>query len=95
MTFLKLFFVNNEILQRGNVKLKQKKLLNDPNNVRREVMKGLLYAYSGQIKVVEEYCAVYRESISYEQVIIVSGGAVVMNLRLLVLSEKVALMHVR
>lgn len=53
--------------------LKPKKLLNDPNNVRREVMKGLLYTYNGRLKSVEEYCAVYRESISHEQVIIVSG----------------------
>lgn len=54
--------------------LKPKKLLNDPNDVRREVMSGLLYAYNGKLKAIEEYCAVYRESISSEQVIIVSGG---------------------
>lgn len=52
---------------------KPKKLLNDPNNVRREVMSGLLYAYNGKLEALEDYCAVYRTNIN-EQVIIVSGG---------------------
>lgn len=52
---------------------KPKKLLNDPNNVRSEVMAGLLYAYNGQLKSIDDYCAVYRSQIG-EQVIIVSGG---------------------
>lgn len=53
---------------------KPKKLLNDPNNVRREVMEGLVYAYNGELKALEDYCSVYRQSIHADQVIIVSGG---------------------
>lgn len=53
---------------------KPKKLLNDPNNVRREVMDGLMYAYNGKLKAINEYCAVYRQPIDQKQVIIVSGG---------------------
>ncbi|OCG18037.1 MULTISPECIES: dihydroxyacetone kinase subunit DhaK [unclassified Gilliamella] len=51
-----------------------KKLLNDPNNVRQEVMQGLIYAYQGKLTAISEHCAVYGNHIANDQVVIVSGG---------------------
>ncbi|SCB96182.1 dihydroxyacetone kinase subunit DhaK [Gilliamella intestini] len=53
---------------------KPKKLLNDPNNVRQEVMQGLIYAYQGKLTAISDYCAVYGNHIASDQVVIVSGG---------------------
>lgn len=53
---------------------KPKKLLNDPNNVRQEVMQGLFYAYNGKLTAIDEYCAVYGNHIASDQVVVVSGG---------------------
>ncbi|MWN32328.1 MULTISPECIES: dihydroxyacetone kinase subunit DhaK [unclassified Gilliamella] len=53
---------------------KPKKLLNDPNNVRQEVMQGLIYAYQGKLTAIPEHCAVYGSHIASDQVVIVSGG---------------------
>lgn len=55
---------------------KPKKLLNDPNNVRHEVMEGLIYAYQGTqgITAIPDFCAVYGNHIKHDQVVIVSGG---------------------
>ncbi|WP_085247728.1 dihydroxyacetone kinase subunit DhaK [Gilliamella mensalis] len=53
---------------------KPKKLLNDPNNVRQEVMQGLIYAYQGRLTAISEHCAVYGNHIASDQVVIVSGG---------------------
>lgn len=54
--------------------LKPKKLLNNPNNVRQEVMDGLVYAYQGELVPMTEFSSVYRKNIAPEQVVIVSGG---------------------
>jgi phosphoenolpyruvate---glycerone phosphotransferase subunit DhaK len=51
-----------------------KKLLNDPNNVRQEVMQGLIYAYQGKLTAISEHYAVYGNHIANDQVVIVSGG---------------------
>ncbi|WP_392565406.1 dihydroxyacetone kinase subunit DhaK [Utexia brackfieldae] len=53
---------------------KPKKLLNHPDHVRREVMRGLTCAYNGQLTTLNDHCAVYRRNIAADQVIIVSGG---------------------
>ncbi|OCG72344.1 dihydroxyacetone kinase [Gilliamella sp. Occ3-1] len=53
---------------------KPKKLLNDPNNVRQEVMQGLIYAYQGKLTAISDHCAVYGNHIASDQVVIVSGG---------------------
>ena len=53
---------------------KPKKLLNDPNNVRQEVMQGLVYAYNGKLTAIADYCAVYGNHISNDQVVVISGG---------------------
>ncbi|OCG60246.1 dihydroxyacetone kinase subunit DhaK [Gilliamella sp. Nev3-1] len=53
---------------------KPKKLLNDPNNVRQEVMQGLIYAYQGRLTAISEHCAVYGNHIANDQIVIVSGG---------------------
>ena len=53
---------------------KPKKLLNDPNNVRQEVMQGLIYAYNGKLTAIEDCCAVYGNHIITDQVVVVSGG---------------------
>jgi phosphoenolpyruvate---glycerone phosphotransferase subunit DhaK len=53
---------------------KPKKLLNDPNNVRQEVIQGLIYAYQGKLTAISDYCAVYGNHIANDQVVIVSGG---------------------
>lgn len=54
--------------------LKPKKILNNPNNVRQEVMDGLVYAYQGELIPIKALSAVYRKSIAHDQVVIVSGG---------------------
>lgn len=53
---------------------KPKKLLNDLNNVRHEVMQGLVYAYNGKLTAITDYCAVYGNHIQADQVVIISGG---------------------
>lgn len=53
---------------------KPKKLLNDPNNVRHEVMQGLVYAYNGKLTAINDYCSVYGNHIQTDQVVIISGG---------------------
>ncbi|QIQ20452.1 dihydroxyacetone kinase subunit DhaK [Zophobihabitans entericus] len=54
--------------------LKPKKILNNPNHVRQELLDGLVYAYQGELTPIKEFCSAYRKSIASDQVIIVSGG---------------------
>lgn len=57
---------------------KPKKLLNDPNAVRQQVMEGLLYAYNGsnqtKLTAIPDFCPVYGNHIADKQVVIVSGS---------------------
>lgn len=53
---------------------KPKKLLNNSNQVRHDVMQGLICAYNGQLKAIADHHAVYRTNISHDQVVIVTGG---------------------
>lgn len=53
---------------------KPKKLLNDPNNVRQEVMQGLVYGYNGKLTAIPNYFAVYGNHITDDQVVVISGG---------------------
>jgi len=53
---------------------KPKKILNNPEDLRHEIMQGIVYAYQGEIILIDEFSAVYRQNINPEQVVIISGG---------------------
>jgi len=53
---------------------KPKKLFNNTDNIRSEILQGLEYVGMGKIHTLPEYCAVYRTMPQDEQVVIVSGG---------------------
>jgi hypothetical protein len=53
---------------------KPKKLFNNTDNIRSEIMEGLVYAGRGRIHALPEYCAVYRTMTQTGQTVIVSGG---------------------
>ncbi|EAM7071512.1 dihydroxyacetone kinase subunit DhaK [Salmonella enterica] len=53
---------------------KPKKLFNNTDNIRSEIMQGLVYTGMGKIHALTEYCAVYRTIKSDAQTVIVSGG---------------------
>lgn len=53
---------------------KPKKLFNDTDNIRDEIMQGLVYASMGTLKALPDFCAVCREAIADNQVVVVSGG---------------------
>lgn len=54
--------------------LKPKKIFNNTDNIRSEIIEGLVYAGKGKINALPEYCAVYRPMVSGVQTVIVSGG---------------------
>ncbi|EAN2923204.1 DAK2 domain-containing protein [Salmonella enterica] len=53
---------------------KPKKLFNNTDHIRSEIMQGLVYAGMGKIHALTAYCAVYRTIKSGVQTVIVSGG---------------------
>lgn len=53
---------------------KPKKIFNNTDHIRTEIMEGLVYAGMGKIHALPEYCAVYRTMSQDEQTVIVSGG---------------------
>lgn len=53
---------------------KPKKIFNNTDNIRSEIMEGLVYAGRGKIHALPEYCAVYRTMAQNGQAVIVSGG---------------------
>ncbi len=53
---------------------KPKKIFNSTDNIRSEIIEGLVYAGQGKINAIAEYCAVYRTMGSSAQTVIVSGG---------------------
>lgn len=53
---------------------KPKKIFNNTDNIRAEIMEGLVYAGMGKIHALPEHCAVYRTMPQDEQTVIVSGG---------------------
>ncbi len=53
---------------------KPKKLFNNTDNIRQEIMQGMVYAGMRAIKALPEFNAVYRQSVPDNQVVIVSGG---------------------
>ncbi|WP_333501784.1 dihydroxyacetone kinase subunit DhaK [Kluyvera genomosp. 2] len=53
---------------------KPKKLFNNTDNIRSEIMQVLVYAGMGKLHPLAEYCAVYRTVESAAQTVIVSGG---------------------
>ena len=59
---------------------KPKKLFNNTDNIRSEILQGLEYVGMGKIHTLPEYCAVYRTMPQDEQVVIVSGGRHLLDL---------------
>lgn len=53
---------------------KPKKIFNNTDNIRSEIMEGLVYAGRGKIHALPEYCAVYHTMAQNGQTVIVSGG---------------------
>lgn len=53
---------------------KPKKIFNNTDNIRSEIMEGLVYAGRGKIHALPDYCAVYRTMAQNGQTVIVSGG---------------------
>ena len=53
---------------------KPKKIFNNTDNIRAEIMEGLVYAGMGKIHALPEHCAIYRTMPQDEQTVIVSGG---------------------
>lgn len=53
---------------------KPKKIFNDTDNIRAEIMEGLVYAGMGKINALPDYCAIYRTPSQGQQTVIVSGG---------------------
>lgn len=53
---------------------KPKKIFNNTDNIRSEIMEGLVYAGRGKIHALPNYCAVYRTMAQNGQTVIVSGG---------------------
>lgn len=53
---------------------KPKKIFNNIDNIRAEIMEGLVYAGMSKINALSEYCAVYRTIGQGSQTVIVSGG---------------------
>lgn len=53
---------------------KPKKIFNNTDHIRSEIMEGLVYAGRGNIHALPEYCAVYRTMAKNGQTVIVSGG---------------------
>ena len=51
---------------------KPKKIFNNTDNIRSEIMEGLVYTGRGKIHALPEYCAVYRTMAQNNQTVIVS-----------------------
>lgn len=53
---------------------KPKKLFNDTDNIRDEILQGLVYASMGKLTALPDVCAVHRHTISGDRAVVVSGG---------------------